>query len=143
MTTPATLHTLALARLASLGTVTAFDSEVGVLPDGARQKPLADAAGRVHPYVVLWPSPGWIPGEGRDLEHASQDALVWDARVTVASGSPTWTLNAVSLVRGRLDNWPIVAGNRLTELEGATDVVPDRDTSPMRWFVPLTFRVYV
>jgi len=143
VTSPATLHALVLDRLAGLPTVAVYDSEVGRLPDGGRQKPKTDADGRVYPYAVLWPSPGWVPGAGRDLEHDAGGSLVWDARVTVASGSPTWTLNAVPLVRARLDNWPILAGNRLAALEGTTDVAPDRDTSPPRWFVPLTFRVHV
>lgn len=143
MTTPADLHALALHRLAGLTTVTVYDSQVGVLPNGDRRDPAADGDGRVHPYVVLWPSPGWVPGAGRDLEHDAGGSLVWDARCTVASGVPMWTLHAVTLVRARLDNWPILAGNRLAALEGATDVVPDRDTSPPRWFVPLTFRVHL
>lgn len=140
MTAPADLHAAVLARLEPLTTVAVYDSQVGRLRDGSAQEPAGDAAGRAYPYAVLWPTPGWTPGEGRNLEYDAGGALTWDARVTVASGDPTWTLQAVALVRARLDAWPILAGARLTELEGATDVVPDRDTTPPRWFVPLTFR---
>lgn len=143
MTAPADLHGLVLDRLAGITSLRVYDSTVGVLPDGSRERLPADGDGRVYPYAVLWPTPDWTPGVGRDLEHDAQGALTWDARVTVASGDPHWTLQAVPLVRSRLDNWPVRAGNRLGELEGAVDVALDRDTSPPRWFVPLTFRVHV
>lgn len=135
MTSPEVLHRAVLDRLAGLS-VTVYDSQVD-------DRPPADGDGRVYPYAVLWPHPGWTPGTGRDLEHDAAGSLVWDARITVASGNPLWTLRAVPLIRARLDNWPILRGNRLAELEGVTDVIPDRDTSPPRWYVPLTFRAYL
>lgn len=135
--TPAELHAATLARLRGLTTVAVHDSSV---PD----RPAADGAGRVYPYVVLWPVPGTTPDEARNLEHDLRGGLTWDARVTIASGDPTWTLQALSLVRARLEGWRPTPWSLLAEVPtGGVTVLEDRDTPPSRWYVPLTFRTSV
>lgn len=132
--TPADLHALTLARLRGLTTVTVHDSEVPA-------NPAADPAGRVYPYAVLWPAPGNVPDEARNLEHDPAGGLTWDARVTVASGDPTWTLQAVTLVRARLEGWRPRPGSLMSEVNlGGGTIQKDTDTTPPRWFVPLQFR---
>lgn len=135
--TPADLHAATLARLRGLTTVTVHDSRV---PD----RPAAGSDGRVYPYAVLWPTPGTVPDAARDLEHNPQGGLTWDARVTVASGDPTWTLQALQLVRARLEGWRPTPWSLLAEVPtGGVTVLEDRDTTPHRWYVPLTFRTSV
>jgi len=132
--TPADLHAATLNRLHGLTTLTVHDSEVPA-------NPAADTRGRVYPYAVLWPVPGNTPDAARNLEHDPQGGLTWDARVTVASGDPTWTLQAIQLVRARLEGWRPVPGSVLGEVDtGGVTVQRDPDTTPARWFVPLQFR---
>ncbi|WP_434080372.1 hypothetical protein [Sanguibacter sp. Z1732] len=105
--------------------------------------PPADTDGRVFPYAVLWPVPGNTPDAARNLEADPQGGLTWDARVTVASGDPTWTLQAIQLVRGRLEGWRVLPGSVLGEVDtGGVTVQADTDTTPTRWFVPLQFRTH-
>lgn len=137
MRSPAELHAATLARLRGLTTVTVHDSEVPA-------NPAADSRGRVYPYAVLWPVPGNTPDAARNLEHDPAGGLTWDARVTVASGDPTWTLQALQLVRARLEGWRILPGSLLAEVDtGGVTVQRDPDTTPARWFTPLTFRTSV
>lgn len=135
--TPADLHAATLARLRGLSTVNVYDSTV---PDS----PPADTDRRVFPYAVLWPIPGSVPDAARNLEHDPDGSLMWDARVTVASGDPFWTLQALDLVRARLEGWRPAPGSVLGEVEtGGVTVQQDTDTTPVRWFVPLQFRTHL
>src|SRR5690554_786391 len=135
--TPADLHAATLARLEGLTTVNVYDSTV---PDS----PPADSAGRVYPYVVVWPVPGNTPEATRNIEADAAGGFTWDARVTVASGDPTWTLQALQLVRGRLEGWRATPGSILTEVDtGGITVQEDTDATPSRWFVPLQFRTHI
>lgn len=135
--TPAALHTDTLERLRGLQSLTVYDSTV---PDNLP----ADTDGRVYPYAVLWPVPGNTPDTARNLEHDPAGGLTWDARVTVAAGTPTWTLQALPLVRARLEGWRITPLSILSELDtGGVTVTEDRDTTPHRWYVPLTFRTSI
>ena len=133
--TPADLHAATLNRLHGLTTINVHDSEVPA-------NPAADNRGRVYPYAVLWPVPGNTPEAARNLEHDPAGGLVWDARVTVASGDPTWTLQAVALIRGRLEGWHIRPGSLLAEVDlgGVAVQKDDGTTAPARWYVPLQFR---
>ena len=135
--TPAELHAAALTRLAGLTTLTVHDSEVP-------EHPAADSAGRVYPYAVLWPVPGNTPDAARNLEHDPQGGLTWDARVTVASGDPTWTLQALQLVRARIEGWRPAPGSLMWEVDtGGVTVQKDPDTTPARWYAPLQFRTSI
>lgn len=135
--TPADLHAATLARLQGLTTMNVYDSTV---PDS----PPANSAGLVFPYVVLWPVPGNTTEAARNIEADAAGGLTWDARVTVASGDPTWTLHALHLVRGRLEGWRILPGNQLGEVDtGGMTVQEDTDITPSRWFTPLQFRTYI
>lgn len=134
---PADLHAATLERLRGLSTINVHDSTV---PDS----PSADSDRRVFPYAVVWPVPGSTPEAARNLEFDPGGSLMWDARVTVASGDPTWTLQALGLVRARLEGWRPVPGSVLGEVEtGGTVVLEDETTRPVRWFVPLQFRTYL
>ena len=135
--TPAELHTTALNRLQGLTTLTVYDSEVPA-------NPVADSRGRVYPYTVLWPVPGNTTEAARNLEADAQGGLMWDARVTVASGDSMWTLEALALVRARLEGFRLAPGSMLTEVDvGGTTVQRDPDTTPARWYVPLQFRTHI
>lgn len=133
--TPEEFHTATLARLQGLTTITVYDGNV---PD----HPAADpATGHVYPYVVLWPVPGRVPAAARNLENDAGGALTWDARVTLAAGQPAWVLQALPLVRARLEGWRPTPWTSLWEVDsGGVSVMRDEDVTPHRWYVPLTFR---
>lgn len=135
MADPGVLHGAVLARLQTLTSLTIYDADVD-------EHPPADEFGRVYPYAVLWANPGWIPEEARGLCLTSQN-LTWDARVTVAAGKSSWILSAIPLVRRALDGFRPTPGCPLTELGGAFEALKDTDTTPARWFTPLTFRTSV
>lgn len=134
--TPDALHAATLVRLRSIATMSIYDGEVP-------KSPPADAAGRVLPYAVLWPNPGFTPEEARNMEHDAGGGLTWDARVTVAAGDVTWCLRAAVTVRAHLDAWAITPWSLLSELPGGPEMLPDPDTFPVRWFAPMTFRTTV
>lgn len=135
MTTPDELHTATLAILEAIPHMTVLDSEV---PDDLPK----DAAGRVYPYTVLWPSAGYRPNEiADDLAGTPDGTLEWPVQVTVASGDVMWTLGAVRVVRAALAGaWLTPRTGRLREDPAAPSVTRDPDTTPARWFVPLLFR---
>lgn len=135
MANPADLHTALLERLRTLTTLRVFDGDVPTSP------PAEPATGRVYPYAVAWGSPGYTPEEARGLDADADGGLAWPVQVTVAAGDLTWCLHAVHLVRTALDGHVLAPGaGVLVEDEGTPGVQPDRDTTPLRWFVPLTFR---
>lgn len=131
----ATMHSLVLARLRTLSTVTVYD---GLVPE---HPPAESQTGRVFPYVVLWPDAGYRPVESRVLEAGPSSDVTWRARVTIASGSPGWTLQATGLVRARLEGIDLGPWTAPLEEEVAdrVDVLEDRDVAPPRFYVPLSF----
>ena len=132
MTTPLELHAAVLDALEAIATVQVFDGDVPA-------KPPAAADGRVYPYAVAWPGAG-TPDPEPDVAAQPRGELAYEERVTVASGSVTWTLQAVQLVRARLHHVEILPGVRLREERLGVPATKDPDTSPVRWYVPLAFR---
>lgn len=131
---PAVLHDALVEHLRTLTSVSVFD---GTVPDALP----ADAAGRVYPYVVAWGAPGWVAEELRRLDGDAHGALEWRAPLTVAAGTTTWCLRAVHLIRTALEGHHLTPGaGPLREVEGTPPVGTDRDASPPRLYVPLTFR---
>lgn len=135
MSTPAELHAAVLAALQTMSTVTVYD---GVVPKSLP----ADGSGRVYPYAVVWSGAG-APPDPTERDVAALPGgtgLAWTTQVTVASGTPGWTLAAIPLVRQRLHLVEIIPGVRLEEELGDLRIQEDRDTDPSRWFAPLPFR---
>lgn len=135
MANPAELHAGVVAHLRTLGNLSVYDGEV---PDAPPADP---GTGHVYPYVVVWPSAGWTPAEARTVDGDGHGALEWPVQVTVAAGEPGWCLEAVHAVRAALDGLePAVGAGPLREEPGGPTVRPDRDATPVRFFVPLLFR---
>lgn len=135
MTTPDELHAATLALIKTIPGMTVFDGDVPTTL-------LRDGAGRVYPYVVLWPSAGYRPNEiADDLAGTPDGTLEWPFQVTVASGDVMWTLGAVRVVRAKLAGaWLTPRTGRLREDPGAPNIARDPDVTPARFFVPLLFR---
>lgn len=100
-----------------------------------------DADGRVHPYAVYYPSPGWAHAL---LACGGTDSLDWTFQVTCAAGTRTQALWCVSKIRGAL------SGKRLTirdqgllihEELNPGSVRRDDKLDPPRFYVPLLFAV--
>lgn len=130
MASIAVLHAALVNALKALPTVRVHD---GHAPDD----PARDAAGRVYPYAVVWGNPGHTDEDSRNAEGDADGALAWRPQITVAAGDLTWLLQAVDLVRVRVDG---------LDLDGAVlreepvDAPAQRDPDlPDRWFVPLYF----
>lgn len=132
MTAPAVLHTALLDLLRGMPTVSVYEGDVPTSPP-------ADAAGRVYPYVVLWPTAGHPPLE-RPLAGDSGTALEWAPQLTVAAGTTGWLLAAVKVVRDTVEGAALTPWSVLREDPTVTVTVQkDPDTSPVRWFLPLFF----
>lgn len=128
-----TLHNAVLALLNTVTNLTVYD---GVVP----KNPPADADGRVFSYAVIWGSGGYRPPESRSLKADSTTDLRWRARVTVAAGMVGWVLRAAKAVRGVLDGQVLVSFSSPLEEDGsASDVLEDRDVTPHRMFLPMSF----
>lgn len=137
MTTPADLHAAVLAALDALPTVAAYD---GAVPVALTHPAHADSTGRVYPYAVVWPSPGGEHDE-RGL-CGPLTGMRWTVQVTVAAGTPTWCLQAVTVVRAALVGLQLVDATvspLVDETPRSRLVTRDDDTTPPRWFVPLQF----
>lgn len=134
MTTARTLHEATIARLKTIPTVGVYDDDPGTnLP--------ADAAGRVLPYVIVWPAVGYRPEAARSIAVAPGPELEWPMQTTIASGDRLWTLDAIGLVRAKLEGHVLVPGaGPLLEEPGQAEIQPDRDTSPPRHYAALMWR---
>lgn len=133
---PAALHAAVIARLQAAGIADfeVYDADVPSAPP-------ADGAGRAYPYAVAWGAPGWTPNEARTLDGDAHGALQWPEPVTVAAGSPGWCLAAAQAVRDALDGFHIDGAGFLREQPGTPNMQRDPDTTPPRWYVPMTFRI--
>lgn len=130
MTSPHDLHAAVLARLQALApAISVYDGDV---PDD----PPADGQGRVAPYVVLWPAPGYYPhAEADAVAPAPAGELAWETVVTVVAGTPAWWLDAVPQVRGALVGYqPAPHAGPLREEPGMQNAIKDTDTKPARWY---------
>jgi len=130
------LHAATMTLLHTISSITAYDSKV---PNSPRAEP---GSKRVYPYAVLWPNVGSFPAyEGESVSNEDQGELAWEARVTVASGDPWWTLAAAAEVRRLLSRTRVhPRAGLLAEPPGAVpSVQEDSDPDPVRWFVPLVF----
>jgi hypothetical protein len=126
------LRAAVLTALTGVTSITVYDGDVD-------DQPPADSQGRVYPYVVLWPEIGFIPAEHQPLASAST-GLIWDARVTVAAGTPAWLNGAAPLVRATLAGLRPAPGAAPLVEEPTTGADVDRDTAPPRWYAPMLFR---
>lgn len=129
MTDASVLHPATFALLDAT-TVTAFDGDVPT-------RPPADAAGRVYPYAVQWPSPGAAAAEQAVTRATGTE---WWCSITVAAGDIGWLLQAVRVVRAALDGATIAPGTTLVDVTPAARTIQrDPDVTPARWYVPLAF----
>lgn len=108
--------------------------------DGA-VKARMDSDGKAHPYAALWASPGRDnPDEQRECGTAR--ALVWTFQVTAAGGDVDRCRRAVDRTLAALLNVRLFPNGGRIRLD--FDPGPereDRDESPPRWYVPLSFVV--
>lgn len=98
----------------------------------------ADAAGRALTYACLYLAPATADPTTGDLaaDHAMR---VLTFGVTVASGTTTAALNAVDKADRALLGW--LDGHGIVRRDPPGPVRVDRDVSPPRWYLPLTYRV--
>lgn len=105
--------------------------------------PPADPDGRVHVYAVLYPTPG---AATQDRLVPIIDGLTWSFQVTCVGGDPTRCLACVDAVTGALTGRPLALGGIATgwlrELGDPGPAREDRDATPSRWFVPLTYQLF-
>lgn len=135
MARPEDLHKALEARLRTIPSISVYVGEVNPKP------PAEPGSARVYPYAVVWPSGGFTPPEGRSIAGRAGEALEWPCQVTVAAGDVDWCLQAVRLVRDVLEGHVLVPGaGALQEEPTGAMIAPDRDVSPVRFFVPLMFR---
>lgn len=134
MADPITLHQSVLALLRGV-------MLEGTVHDGeAPTDPLTDASGRVGPYVVVWPSPGWEDPAAHTLDHTPSGAIAWTVQVTCAGGTPTRCLQAVHATRTALAGQILTTGaSPMVEEPGTPPLTRDDDVRPARWFAPLLF----
>lgn len=131
----ATLEAAAAAVIAALKEQTGLDVFDGTVT--ARM----DSDGRAHPYAVLWASPG-RPDPTQERVTGNGAGLAWSFQVTAAGGDVARCRRAVTRTLTALLGRRLVEGGGRIRLDA--DPGPereDRDVTPSRWFVPLTFAV--
>lgn len=130
------LHQACFDLLTASVTATVYS---GTVPDNVSAEA---GTKRVYPYAVLWANTGSFPTfEAEPLSDEDSGELLYEARVTVASGDPMWTLLAAGEVRKALSRTRLLPrAGLLREPEGSNpSVQEDSDPDPVRWFVPLVF----
>ena len=101
----------------------------------------SDSTQRAFPYAVIWGTAGMSDQDAEDLSGDTAGASTSETHITIASGDPTWTLEAAGAVRNALDHWiPLPAMERLRDSQTWAPVVLDTEVLPNRWFVLLVFR---
>lgn len=120
-----------LALLNAVEHLNVYDNDVADTPP-------ADPDGKTHPYAVLWSGPGTAQST-RLCGDPNQ--LAWGFQVTCAGGDRTRCLWAVDKVRAALTGVRVPDGRgwRLTEVVDEARVLPDRDVTPPRFYVPLVY----
>lgn len=111
------------------------------LHDGRVDDVALDDYGRAEPYMGLQTHP-LMDVHGRMSGGAS--SATFDFSLTLASGSPAGVRWALDRVRPRFSRTRL--GPRtgfVVPYLDVTDVEEDRDTTPVRWFAPLRYRVSV
>ncbi|GAB2762076.1 hypothetical protein [Nocardioides pakistanensis] len=142
------LATATMQRLTdTVGHATGYYGEIGQGLPGTTvpAKPPADPDGRVHPYYVLYPSPG-TPGAEQDLGDSHED-LDWLIQVTAAAGHLHDLVALIDRIDAALYRWrPVVDGAVAGPLKPPPGFDPgparrDDDTVPPRHYLPLQYRL--
>lgn len=131
-TAAATVLDLLRAGNTATSRLDVFDGEVKAVMDGD---------GRAHPYAVLWASPGRHDPLEERLTGTGGDH-VWTFQVTAAGGDVARCRRAVTRTLTALLGKRLVPDGGRVRLD--FDPGPereDRDVTPSRWFVPLSFVV--
>lgn len=141
------LATATMQRLTdTVGHATGYYGEIGQGLPGTTvpAKPPADPDGRVHPYYVLYPSPGTPSGDD-DLGDTHED-LDWLIQVTAAAGHLHDLVALIDRIDAALYRWrPVVDGIACTGLKPPPGFDPgtarrDTDVTPPRMYLPLQYR---
>lgn len=145
--TASALHAAAWERLQTLGAITHYEGN----PPPDEEIPRVDGdAELVAPYTVLRTSAGRagdVDGSGEPITlSGDMDGLAGGFRVTVAAGLYMSCLWAVDKVRGAFTRGAplVVAGVVLGQLTEDTDPGEpqiDRTVKPVRYYVPMRFRL--
>lgn len=97
-----------------------------------------DSDGRAHPYACLYFGPGRDdPINGEPLD-ARSTMTRYSGQVTCAGGDPARARRAAARVRGTLNLARIGDAVLRFDLDPGFPAV-DKDPSPPRWWIPLTF----
>lgn len=131
---PLTIHTLALAALDAIPHVTVYDGDV---PD----KPPADTAGRVLPYLVVWATPATHLMDAENLAATATTGLTADLSVTCVGGTPARVLQVAHLARTALLGVSLTGCGPASELTTPRPVQLDRGVTPARFYTVLIFRL--
>jgi len=101
----------------------------------------SDSTQRAFPYAVIWGTAGMSDQDAEDLSGDTGGASTSETHITIASGDPTWTLEAAGAVREALDHHILLPNmERLRDSQTWAPVVLDTEVLPNRWFVLLVFR---
>ncbi len=131
---PLTVHSATITALDAIPHVTVYDGDV---PD----KPPADSAGRVLPYLVVWASLGRHLSDSENLAATATTALSADLTVTCAGGTPARVLQIAHLARSALLGVALTGCGPASELTTPRPVQIDRDVTPPRFYTVLMFRL--
>lgn len=136
-TNPAILYAQVRAALKTIPGVTVFDGQVpGKVP--------VDAAGYVLPYVTVYAGAGAsLESETDYTQQVDMDALDWRFQTTCVGASMIIAMQVTHDVRQVLCNLPVGAGWVKPDDTGFTapSPIPDNGTNPVRFFLPLPWRL--
>ena len=131
---PLSVHTAAYTALDAIAHVTVYDGDVP-------EKPPADTAGRVLPYLVLWANPGRHLPDSENLASSASTALSADLTITCAGGTQARVLQVAHLARNALLGVVLTGCGPASELTAPRPVQIDRNVTPARFYTVLTFRL--
>lgn len=135
-----------LRSLAGVPAVTVYDGEVPDSPPVTTTGGVPDAAGRVAPYCVCFPTPG-SPDPNPVLSAAPTDFL-WTGQITFAAGYAADLLHTLDRCVPLLHLWTpdidgLVCGRMRTRPGTPTVVRRDDDKRPPRFYVPTQWELHV
>lgn len=131
---PLTVHTATITALDAIPHVTVYDGDV---PD----KPPADSAGRVLPYLVVWANPGRHLPDSENAAASATTTLSVDLTVTCVGGTQARAVQVAHLARNSLLGVAFTGCGPASELTVPRPVQIDRNVTPPRFYTVLMFRL--
>ncbi|MGC0237279.1 hypothetical protein [Arthrobacter sp. SD76] len=97
----------------------------------------------IDPYVVLWAGIGDNPNETPACGTQSTDVNIWDFQLTVVAASANLCRDVAGAVLARVLNLRLGTGKVRRNPDGFNQQtpIPDNQTSPARYLLPLQLRL--